>query len=195
MIHHHYREIKFLMRGERLRDFVFGYNDGAVTTLAVIAALVAASSEALLILLAALANIFGSGISFALGDFISIKSQIDFFKTFKKEKNFNKQEREEVKDMAMQFDHPAKIAGIALSAFIMAGLISLTPFLFLDAKSAFSISIIVTFGGVFTVGMLRARYTHGNIVRSGTEMLIIAVLALSAAYFIGSYGIKILSGI
>lgn len=189
---HHYREAKFLKRGERLRDFVFGYNDGAVTTLAVITALVSGSAGGLLVILGALANIFGSGISFALGDYISIKSQIEVFKTFATNKKISRHERMEAKDIMGQFDSPARIASMAFGSFVLAGMITILPFSVLDGPEALAASIIVTFAGVFFIGLWRARYTHGNVLRSGLEMLLIAVLASSAAYFIGTYGISLL---
>jgi len=190
--HHHYREAKFLRRGERLRDFVFGYNDGAVTTLAVITALTFGSAGNLVVILGALANIFGSGISFALGDYISIKSQIAVFRTFSTNKKLSRHEREEAQDIMGQFDRPARIAGIAFGAFVLAGSISLVPFIFMEGMQAWMTSITVTFLGIFSVGMMRAKYTHGNVLRSGAEMLAVAILAALAAYFIGTYGLSLL---
>lgn len=189
---HHYREAKFLKKGERLRDFVFGYNDGAVTTLAVITALTTGSAGGFVVILGALANIFGSGISFALGDYISTKSQIEVFKTYVTNKRISRHERMEAQDIMSQFDKPSKIAGIAFGSFVLAGLIALSPFLFLKGIGALAISIFITFASVFLVGLLRARYTHGNALRSGSEMLLIATLALVAAYFIGTYGLSLL---
>lgn len=189
--HHHYREAKFLRRGERLRDFVFGYNDGAVTTLAVITALTSASAEGFVVILGALANIFGSGISFALGDYISIKSQIEVFKTFAANKKLSRHERQEAQDIMGQFDHPIRIAGMALFAFVLSGSITLLPFVFFGGLQALTMSIAITFVGVFMVGIARAKYTHGNKIRSGAEMLVVAVLASLAAYFIGTYGLSL----
>lgn len=190
--HHHYREAKFLKRSERLRDFVFGYNDGAVTTLAVITALTFGLVENTIIVLGALANIFGSGISFALGDYISIKSQIEVFKTYATSRKLSRHERNEAQDIMKQFDRPSRIAGMAFGSFVLAGSIALLPFVFAGGMQAWLMSITITFVGIFFVGMARARYTHGKAWRSGLEMIATAALASLAAYFIGTYGLSLL---
>jgi len=191
MARHHYQEIKFLRRGERLRDFIFGYNDGAVTTLAVIVALTAAGVDNFIIVLGAFANIFGAGIAFALGDYVSVKSQMNFMKTYLHGK-LSRREKDEVKDMITQFDSPVKIAFIAFVAFVIAGDIAILPFFFTGGTDAMIMSITMVFLSVFFVGIYRAKYTHKNMLKSGAEMVFIAALALAAAFFIGTYGLSVL---
>jgi predicted membrane protein (TIGR00267 family) len=186
MLHRH-REAMSLQRGERLRDFVFGYNDGAVTTLSVMIAILAADAHSSIVVLAAMANIFGSGIAFALGDYISAKSEIDLFRNYAGGRGLSRHERTEAREILRQFDRPHKIAVMALVAFILSGSLALLPFLFIGGAGAIPVSILLTFSGVFLVGMARARYTHGDVLRSGAEMLAVAALALLAAFFIGEY--------
>lgn len=185
--HHHYREAKFLVRGERMRDFVFGYNDGAITTIAVLTALTSASADGLIVILGALANIFGSSISLAFSDYISLKTQIDIFKTFANNKRLSRHERTEAQDIVSQFDEPIKIVGITAGSFTLAGFVALTPFLFVSGMEALMSSIAITLLTVFSLGAVRARYTHGRVVRSAFEMLGIALVALLVSYLIGTY--------
>jgi predicted membrane protein (TIGR00267 family) len=187
MHRHHYREAKFLRRGERLRDFVFGYNDGAITTIAVLTVLSSASIDSVIVILGALANIFGSSISLAFSDYISTKTQIDIFKTFATSKKLSKHEKDEAKDISSQFDKPIKIVTMTTGSFMLAGFVALTPFLFMSGVTALVGSMVLTLVSVFFLGMVRARYTHGNSLKSGFEMLVIALLAMVAAYLIGKY--------
>lgn len=194
MARHHYQEIKFLRRGERLRDFIFGYNDGAVTTLAVIVALTVAGVDNLIIILGAFANIFGAGIAFTLGDYVSVKSQMNFMKTYLHRK-LNIREKEEVKDMIAQFDSPAKIALMAFIAFVVAGSIAILPFFFAGGMDAMVMSITMVFLSVFFIGLYKSKYTNRDMLRSGAEMVVIAALALAAAFFIGTYGLSVLGAL
>ena len=186
MARHHYHEAKFLRRGERLRDFVFGYNDGAVTTLAVIVTLTFAGVDNAVIILGAMANIFGAGLAFTLGDYISVKSQMNFIKSYSFNKKMSRHEKEEVKDLTRQFDQPVKIALIAFGAFIISGGLAVSPFFVLEGINALMVSLTMIFISVFSVGLYRAQYTHGNMFRSGMEMVVIAALALAAAYIVGT---------
>jgi predicted membrane protein (TIGR00267 family) len=185
--HHHYREAKFLRKGERMRDFVFGYNDGAITTIAVLTALTSASVDGFIVVLGALANIFASSISLGFSDYMSVKTQIEVFRTYAMNKKLAKHEREEAREIMSQFEKPAKIAGMATISFMLAGFVALMPFMFMNGDGALMGSIALTLTTVFLIGMVRARYTHGNTLRSGFEMLGTASLATFAAYLIGVY--------
>ena len=192
MRNHHYREILFLKKGERMRDFVFGYHDGAVTTFAVIVALTVAGLDHSIVLLGALTNIFGAGIAFTLGDYASIKTQIRSIKSFSYSRKLSSHERDEMKDLAEQFDKPYKIALITFTAFVTAGAIALAPFIFVKSINALDVSTVLVLMSVFFIGVMRAKYTHGDRLRSGLEMVLIASIALGAAYFIGVYGLELL---
>lgn len=185
--HHHYREAKFLVKGERMRDFVFGYNDGAVTTIAVITVLVSASVDGFVVIIGALANIFASSISLGFSDYMSVKTQIDVFRTYVNNKKISRHERDEAKDLMSQFEKPTKIAGMTTLSFMLAGFVALMPFTFMDGTLGLAASITLTLTSVFLIGMLRARYTHGNTMKSGVEMLSVALVAIAAAYLVGTY--------
>ncbi len=184
---HNIQEMKILNRGEKLRDFVFGFNDGAVTTLVVIVTLVVIGIDNFIIILAALANIFGAGIAFTLGDYISVKSQMNFIKSFSSNKKLSKHEKLEIIDIIKGFDKPEKIALTAFSAFILSGLLAILPFFILQSFNSLITSLFIVFGSVFIVGLYRSKYTHKNKIRSGIEMVIIAGLALLSAYIIGTF--------
>ena len=68
-------------QGETIRSVVFGFNDGLVTTLAIVIGITSIISENRLIILIGVAEMLAGAISMALGNYISIKSQIDFYKS------------------------------------------------------------------------------------------------------------------
>jgi vacuolar iron transporter family protein len=90
-----------------------------------------------------------------------------------------------------EYDKTPVSSGLAtFGAFILAGLAPLTVFiaaLFLPwlQDKAFFISMVLSALVLFGVGSLRTLVTGVNWVRSGTEMLVMGMLAASVAYGIG----------
>ncbi|HIH48187.1 TPA: hypothetical protein HA369_08510 [Candidatus Woesearchaeota archaeon] len=67
-------------KGRYLGDMVFGAIDGIVTTFAVVAGVAGASLSFSVVLILGFANLFADGFSMAMGNFLSIKSDQDYFK-------------------------------------------------------------------------------------------------------------------
>ncbi len=68
-------------RGETIRSVVLGFNDGLVTTLAIVIGITSVITQNSLIVLIGIAEMLAGAISMALGNYISMKSQIDFYKS------------------------------------------------------------------------------------------------------------------
>jgi VIT1/CCC1 family predicted Fe2+/Mn2+ transporter len=81
--------------GEHLKDAVYASNDGVITTFAVVAGVVGASLDPLIILILGFANLFGDGISMASGNYLGTKSEKDLYS---KERSRNKRLLEEDKE-------------------------------------------------------------------------------------------------
>ena len=100
--------------GQRLRDFVFGFSDGMVTTLAIISALSAAAVGNTLIIFAGIANVIADAISMALGGYISSKSQIEVYKNAERKEKMEMEEvpdieREEIREIYRQKGFSGKL--------------------------------------------------------------------------------------
>lgn len=70
--------------GEFLKDAVYAANDGIITTFAVVAGVVGASLEPVIILVLGFANLLADGISMASGNYLGTKSEGDLYQ---KERN------------------------------------------------------------------------------------------------------------
>lgn len=81
--------------------------------------------------------------------------------------------------------HPLKAATATFSAFLVAGMIPLLPYL-LSMGNAFQLSILMTFSTFFAIGALKSRWSLAPWWRSGTETLLIGGTAASIAYLVGS---------
>ena len=69
--------------GKYLKSWIYGGLDGVVTTFAVVAGVVGAGLSSSIILIMGFANLFADGISMAVGDYLSTKSQGEYYKTEK----------------------------------------------------------------------------------------------------------------
>lgn len=90
--------------GKYLRNIVLGFNDGLVSTIALVAGLTGAGVGGTIIILAGVAEMVGAAISMALGTYLSMKSEKEYYeKLVKQEKKEMKEipeiERKEVEDI------------------------------------------------------------------------------------------------
>lgn len=66
--------------GKYIGDFIYGANDGIITTFAVVAGAVGASLSPVVIIILGFANIFADGISMGVSNYLSIRSEHDYAK-------------------------------------------------------------------------------------------------------------------
>ena len=69
--------------GKYLKSWIYGGLDGVVTTFAVVAGVVGANLSSAIILILGFANLIADGISMAVGDYLSTKSQGEYYKAEK----------------------------------------------------------------------------------------------------------------
>lgn len=92
------------LKGEYLGDFVYGANDGIITTFAVVTGAIGAGLSPLVIILLGLANLVGDGISMGASNFLSLRSRRSFeqrerAREIHEVEEFPEEERREVRDI------------------------------------------------------------------------------------------------
>jgi len=152
-----------------LGDAVFAASDGIVTTFAIAAGSVGASLTSDIVLILGFANLFADGFSMAAGNFLGVKSEIEY-----EEKN-GARERQ-----ATPFQHGL----VTFLAFNISGLIPLLPFMF-RVSSPFVISTFLVGVSLFAVGFLRGFYTKSNVIKKGFEMFTVGGFAAFVAFAVG----------
>lgn len=90
--------------GGLLKETVFGFNDGLVSTFAVIAGLTGGLIENKIVLLAALATLFAGAFSMGLGTYLGSKAEKDLYESERKRElwemdNIPDAERQEIRDI------------------------------------------------------------------------------------------------
>jgi VIT1/CCC1 family predicted Fe2+/Mn2+ transporter len=155
-----------------IKDAVYGANNGIITTFAIVASVEGANLGNTAILVVGFASLFADGFSMASSDFLANKAEL----ARKKSNNLEEQEK-----------HNPKIAALfTFLAFVIVGIIPLTPYFFIALTSiSFIFSGIATGLALFGVGALRTKLTGGNPYLAGGEMLLIGGYAAAVAFFIG----------
>lgn len=91
--------------------------------------------------------------------------------------------------------YPMKHGLVTMVAFIVAGFLPLTPYVFgIATESQFMVSIIATAASLFIVGSARTLITGANWFKSGLQMLAVGGFAAASSYYVGAL-VKYLYGI
>ena len=99
-----YHVEQHIQTGNNLRDFILGFNDGLVSIFSLAAGVVGAGVQPKIVLLAGLAGLAAGATSMGLNNYISYKSQIEFYKSeIQREKNeigkVPEREKEEIREI------------------------------------------------------------------------------------------------
>lgn len=157
-------------RATYLRDLVFAANDGIITTFAVVAGSKGAGLGAGVVLILGFANLLADGFAMASGNYLAIKSEIEY---------------EKAGGVGVNSEgKPLKHGVITFISFNLAGLISLIPFV-LGLNDGFFVSSVMVFLSLFAVGALRSRFIKKSWVQSGLEMLFVGGFAALVAFWVG----------
>lgn len=173
--------------GVYIGDFVYGANDGIVTTFAVVAGAAGAALSPGVVIILGLANLLADGFSMGSSNFLAMRSE-------KELEQHKKAQDGEIdiphNDLVTPFQHGV----VTFIAFVVAGIIPLFPFLLGMENYQFFASSVLAAMTFFAIGIGRTLITKGHGVKGGVEMLIVGGIAASAAYGMG-WGVKTLFGI
>lgn len=103
-----------LHKGEYLADFVYGANDGIITTFAVVTGAAGASLSPGVIIILGVANLLADGFSMGASSILSTLSEKDFHKSIRLEQEYDIEHtpeiaKEEVRDVLRKWDTPKDI--------------------------------------------------------------------------------------
>jgi len=76
---HHYKE-PHILEGKSLREFVFGIEDGLISSVGIVTGVVGAAVSSFFIVLAGVISMFAGALSMAVGTYLSIKSENDYYR-------------------------------------------------------------------------------------------------------------------
>lgn len=158
-------------------DFVYGANDGIVTTFAIVAGATGALLPSGIIVILGFANLLADGFSMGASSFLAVRAEHEMAK--------------KKREVATPFQHGL----VTFAAFLVAGIVPLFPYLWsFPAAQQFFVSSLLAATMFFSVGVGRTLITQGNFLSAGFEMLGIGSIAAGVAYGVG-WCIKTLFGI
>jgi len=213
----------------RIREVVFGAQDGLLSTVALVTAVAAAvtGDSTTLVLVAGLAAAFAGMISMSTGTFLGSRAQQDLQRSEieKEARELEEHPAEELAELVSLYqreglsfreaqglaEHIAsdkdlwlrtlveKELGLSLEntsnpikdaltmglAFIIAAMIPILPYFFLDRASAIPVSIGLALAGLFALGVGKGRLVRKSPILQGLEILAIGSVAAGIAFLIG----------
>jgi len=100
----HHQNTKIARYSDYLGEFVYGGIDGSITTFAVVAGSAGADLSVQVVLILGFANLFADGFSMSVGNFLSVKSEIDNYNKHKRTEyweidNIPEAEKEEIREI------------------------------------------------------------------------------------------------
>jgi len=99
---------------------------------------------------------------------------------------------EELGIVPEKFENPVRGAITIFAAFMVGSVFPILPFFLADTRTASVLALIGTGVTLFAVGAYKTKLTQRNWLKSGIEMLAIAILAAVAGYAIGSlFGVQV----
>lgn len=110
-------------RGTYIGDYVYGANDGIVTTFAVVAAAAGAALSPGIVIILGIANLLADGLSMGASSFLALRSQREFkrMQRAKEEwevEHFPEIEREEVRDILRKWGVPEETVDSSMEAIV-----------------------------------------------------------------------------
>ncbi|MBI2011936.1 VIT1/CCC1 transporter family protein [Candidatus Daviesbacteria bacterium] len=152
-----------------LRSFLFGLQDGLVSTTGVVVGITTGVQDRAIIILASFVAVSVEATSMAAGQYSSEKA---------------------VHQMDKEGKHTDNLifgALIMFFSYLLAGLIPIIPIIFLPLPTASYISIFAAFFGLFTIGFLKGHLVEHKPLRSAVEMFIIGGVATLIGVIVGHF--------
>jgi VIT1/CCC1 family predicted Fe2+/Mn2+ transporter len=151
-----------------MRNFIFGVEDGLVSTVGLLAGIDSAGALRSNIIKTGVILILVEAFSMAVGSFLTEQSTEEYGITGKAPL------------------HRTIMAGIImLGSYFVAGLIPLLPYLLIEGTQAFIFSIALSLVALLILGIVSAEVLKTKISRNAIRMLVIGGLAVSIGVVVG----------
>lgn len=155
---------------EYLRAFIFGVEDSLASTVGLLSGIAIAGIARETIILSGIILILVEAFSMAMGDFLSEYSSESYMR------------------QAEVSSHRSFIAAfIMFFSYLLAGLIPLFPYFILASKSAVGFSIGLSLLSLFCLGIVGAKISNINMLKSGLRMFLVGGAAIFVGVIVGAF--------
>ena len=150
------------------RNFIFGVEDSLVSTVGLLAGIVAAGAARSQIILTGVVLICVEGFSMGVGSFLSERSAQEYMAESGGERM------------------SARAAVIMLFSYCAAGLVPLFPYILWEPGTAFWLSIIFSIVALLALGLAGGRTTKTSVWKSGLRMALLGGIAIAIGAAVGT---------
>lgn len=151
------------------RNFIFGAEDSLVSTVGLLAGIVAAGITKKEIIISGIVLICVEAFSMSVGSFLSEKATEETSTEVEKSKQAN----------------PILAAIIMFLSYFICGLIPLFPYFIIVTKQAFWLSICASLISLFILGIVSGKILKINILKNSIRMFIMGGLAICFGVVVG----------
>jgi predicted membrane protein (TIGR00267 family) len=211
----------------RLREVVFGAQDGILSTVALVTSVAVAVGDSSTVLLAGLAAALAGMISMATGAYLGSRAEQDVQRSEvdREARELEEKPEEELAELVVIFQregrtyeeanalaneiaqdkdlwlktlvekelgitteditNPVKDALVMGTSFILAALIPIIPYLFLEGKWPIFISVSAALLSLFILGMGKGRLVRRSPILQGLEILVIGAVSAGIGFILG----------
>jgi VIT1/CCC1 family predicted Fe2+/Mn2+ transporter len=163
-----------------VRELIYGANDGAITTFAVVAGVAGGGLPLRAVLIVGAANMLADGLSMAVGNYLSIRAHESVL---------------EAQGLAEEEAFPARHGAATFLAFVVAGVVPLVPYMIPGLPvDRFDLSIGLTLLALFAVGASRALIGEVRWWLAGGEMAALGAIVAAVAYGSGALVAAVVAG-
>jgi vacuolar iron transporter family protein len=152
------------------RNFIFGVEDGLVSTVAFLAGVSVTNIDIKTLFVSGVVLIFVEAFSMAAGSYLSEESTEEF------------EQKSVVRSLV-----PIGGALIMFFSYFVAGLIPLVPYLLVVGSSAMIVSIACTLVALLILGVVGGTLSGVRAVRGGIRAVVVGGLAIALGIFVGSF--------
>lgn len=155
---------------EYLRSFIFGVEDSLASTVGLLSGIAVAGLARETILVTGVILIFVEAFSMSIGDFLSDYSAESY-----------------IKQAEVSPKRPIIAAIIMFFSYFISGFIPLFPYIILPSETAVWVSIIFSLFTLFILGVISAKFSSTNLIRSGLRMFLVGGVAIVIGVFVGIF--------
>lgn len=164
----------------RIREIVFGLEDGLVSTLGAVTGIAAGSGSTYVVVLSGLVLIVVEALSMGAGSYLSEKSNREaMYSRYADDPHMKKH----LPELFPETD--IKAGFIMWASYMIGGIIPLAPYFFLSINNSYAPSIIGATLALFGLGVWKSRHTKRDWVKSAFEMVVVSLGAVIIGFMIG----------
>ncbi|KAI3923349.1 hypothetical protein MKW98_026942 [Papaver atlanticum] len=178
-------QFDYSQRAQWLRAAVLGANDGLVSTASLMMGVGAVKEDVKFMILTGFAGLIAGACSMAIGEFVSVYSQLDIeVAQIKRDNLARKSEEENIDDVEKEkLPNPFQAAGASAIAFSVGAIVPILAAAFIkDHKVRLGVVVVATSLALLVFGMLGAVLGKSPLLKSSLRVLVGGLIAMAITF-------------